>query len=381
MFFSADFLRKRNSATPGPPDKSGPKPGGERMSFNWFHNPPPIGLDIGRASIKLLQFESIASADRVAAAARFDLAPNPSNDPQLLRDSITDAIRHALAASPFNAKQAAVTLSDHYITYTTQPATTKPTHTPNLLQTAIPLDSATQPAQQLIASADASLIQNIIAAIEAAGLTPIIIEPAPTVTARALTHALRRRADLQATRRVIDLAATGTRLLILHGTQIAAYHQLEIGGNAINQAIAAHLGISPQDAADFRRTDLKPTPTNTPTESDPHPTDSVLYAASKPLDQLAESIQQTLATHHELTNEPAPDTLLATGGHAHETWLLEALQRRLNLTISEAAPLANTDISNPAVTIDRRGALAGWTLAAGLALRNPLPKFGYTHAA
>jgi type IV pilus assembly protein PilM len=167
---------------------------------------------------------------------------------------------------------------------------------------------------------------------------------------------------------IVDIGAGGTKILILRGHQICFYRRLELGGAAMNEAVARTLNIAPQEAARLRREVARSA--GTAADDTPERTLAVTDAVRGVLLEIAKEIGLCLRYFSVTFRGSRPEHVLLTGGEANIPLVHETLAAELGGTVQVAQPLHNLDLSSETVRIERRGHLAQWAVATGLALRS-----------
>ena len=234
----------------------------------------PIGIDIGTESIKMLQFQvSPGHAPLVAAAAVWRFPPGASQDPAQRRQQTVEAVTSMLRHGGFRGRDVVSALSCSQVGIKNIRLPRMP---PTELQAAIKWEaterfgfevsddqlnwidagevrSGNDTVQELILLvAKQEAIDNHLAMLSAMKLTPVAIDAEPLAMFRVFGRFLRREEDEQTAKVLLDLGASGTRVLVARGRQIVFIKGLEVGGSALTAAVSGQFNLSEEDAAQFR---------------------------------------------------------------------------------------------------------------------------------
>ncbi len=357
----------------------------------------PIGLDIGTSSIKMLQLASRGGNLSVVASGRYDLPvdiPIVGADRQAL---LTEGCRKLIESCPFHGHRVISILPVADMQYQ------------NIRMPQMPPDERRQAVQWevsdrlgfgqteaqiehlhagevrqgddvrdeiILMAASADAVRDHVSMLTAAGLQPAAIDAVPVALARCFARSLRRESDHQVVRVFVDVGLTCSKVLIMRGPRVAFFKIIDIGGAKLNAAVAEHLDMSNEDVVEMRRRAMnsngedqtvgEPLFGSTRREN----VERAMFDSVRPiLGDLAKEIGLCLRYFAVTFRGSRPDEIHLTGGEAHEPQLAKVLTERLELDVKPADPLANVDLSDSSIAIERRGTLPEWSTAMGLALR------------
>jgi type IV pilus assembly protein PilM len=350
----------------------------------------PIGLDIGGATLKLIQFRDEAGQPVLQAAANADLPP--AGDPGR-GEAVARAIEQALKTQPFRGRHAVTALGPGEF----QIKSIRLPHMPaDELASAVQFEAQDRfelggrsaqfrhfPAGEvrhgnelkdeiIVFAAPEDTIRERLALLESLKLEPLAIDLAPCAMARSFVRFLRRAEDARAVNVFIDVGWRATSIVITHASDIAFLKLIDVGGQHFTEAIASSLGLGHAQALELRLRIMRQACARR--DEDPAAVSAEIRNATsdavRPLiERLQRDVQLCLRYFAVTFRGRRPDCLTFVGGAAHEP-LLAA-------TIAEAADLP-TAIGHPLRGIGRLDALAAreqrsfqpaWAVACGLALR------------
>ncbi len=343
----------------------------------------PIGLDFGSAGVKMLQLTPTDSGFRVQAGGQYELpAELPLEGPER-QAALIEAVRQIRESSPFAGRDVVVGLPETAMQFK---SVRMPKMPPDELARAVAWEAADrfessqgltvrhicagevhqgdETRQEVILMAAAeSAINGCMDVLAACGMRPAACEPSPIALARSFARHYRREADQQVARVVIDLGASSTKVMIMRGHHVCFYRRLELGGAAMNRAVAAKLNITPTEAAALRR--------QLGAEADPARATAVSDALRAVLADIAREIGLCLRYYSVTFRGNRPEHIHVCGGEAHLPLVAGVFEKELGSGVEIAEPLDGLDLADPSVRIERRGKLSEWAVAAGLALRAP----------
>jgi type IV pilus assembly protein PilM len=357
----------------------------------------PIAVDFGASSIKMLQLAGGPDQCRVAAAGRYDLAPDlPAEGPER-QAVLVEGCRELLSTFPFRGRDVVVGLPDSIVQYK---SVRMPMMPESELAQAVAWESGDRfqlggvkatlqhlvagevrqgdEARQeviLMAAADEK-IEYHLHVLRESKLSPLALEPTPVAMARCIARLFRRQADQQVVRAVVDIGAAGSKIVILKGHQIAFYRRIEIGGHTLCKTLAERLQIATSDAIEVRRQiacgaveaadDSKPLFGSARRQD----LERAVYDATRTvMSDLAKEIGLCLRYYSVTFRGARPDGLLLCGGESGDPRLCQFLGEQLELKAIQADVLFGVDAGAAHVLMERRGTQSQWAVATGLALR------------
>jgi type IV pilus assembly protein PilM len=197
-----------------------------------------------------------------------------------------------------------------------------------------------------------------------AGLDVVGINIESCAVVQCFARLFRRAGDEARAILFLDLGAQSTQVLLTHGEKLVFARNLDRGDSQFDQALAAGLKISPQQAHSMRR-DLQKSTADNPAQ------DEVYHHLEGPLDSLAAEIMQCIRYHDAVFRNQAVERLVLVGGQACDKRLCQALAERLNLPAQIGDPLLRVrrvDGAGLHIGLDRREPQPQWAVAVGLSL-------------
>ncbi len=335
----------------------------------------PIGVDIGSQSVKLLQFN--ADRRRVIDAARREFsAPMDSKDRV---PGLASAIRAARESRNFRGREAVLALGGRELfVQNIRLPKAAPGETEKLLRQEaagrLPFP-ATEAEIRFVEAADVRhgetvkrevillachrpVLEQLLAAVEESGLTPIAVDVEPLALLRCYSWQFRRDEDRQQRAMFVHIGAESTVVVIAHGPEPLFVKYIELGGRHFDEAVAAQLKMDVKEAANLRRHNGD----RRSDQQDPEIARSVAESIRPIVEKLAGELAMCVR-YHGVTFRGQPLVRVVIGGGEAAQSLTEDLAARLDLKCELGDPLRNFDL---AIQTGRRGQ---WDLAVGMALR------------
>ena len=349
----------------------------------------PIGVDIGAHAVRLLQFAAGASGLTIVAAASHPLPAGLTLRDERYHEAVAEALQSALSRAGFRGRRvvsalpaAAVgvksvrmpAMPDRELEQAVrfEAAERMPSDKPRIVQylKAGEVQQGADTRQEvLLLAADEAFIEAHVLALTTCGLRPLAIDAIPTALARAVTT----RADLNprggepAAKVLLDLGHATTNVLVVRGGRVLFYKAVDIGGEALDKAVARQLRLAPADAKAARRAALDPSPPAAEPGGADRPGAAVWEALSPTLAELGKEVALCLRYYGVTFRGARPARGLAVGGLSGSPRLVAELSAAAGLELRVHDPLAAMDPGSAAETIAGDG--AAWAVAAGLSLR------------
>lgn len=204
-----------------------------------------------------------------------------------------------------------------------------------------------------------------------AGLRPVAVETCFTAVVRSLSRKVRREADRNIIRAIVEIGSSGSVVLITRGDQIAFCKPIGIGGINLNRAVAEHLQMDEAAAAELRGARIAAAATGQTIHD--HATDRAVFEAVRPLmGDLVKEVTLCLRYYGVTFRGSPPEVIILTGGDGLEPRLGEIMNKSCKIAVAYDDATATltglvTDIRNH---LNRAPGQAGcWAVAAGLSLR------------
>ncbi len=357
----------------------------------------PIGLDIGRDSIKMIQLEVIGDALAVRAAARRNLPDEVKADPQLRMPVAAEMVRQMLREGGFSGRRAVLALPREIVHVKNFRLPLMPV---SELEAAVrfeagnlfPFDAEQahvhfQPAGEvrqgnevlqevIVLAARYEDVDRFVELANGCGVEIESLDVEQMALFRSVERFIRRREDEQEVHVLADIGLSGTQVVIGKGREISVLKAIDIGGIHLQQAIATRLGITVGEAQALRRR-LVESP-ESPEEGSGRP-DAVRQAVFDATRSVMESIGQEISLclrYQSVTfRGNRPQRLRLFGGEAADKQLQAVLSSIVTIPVESGRPLSNVDTSRMKA-VERRGLMAEWALAVGLGLRRTEQRFG-----
>lgn len=374
--------------------------------FKLFDSHPfPIGIDVGTHAVRFLQFKR-ATGDAVnAAGAREDsLAlqaacrvelPSLDNNPDP-KNRFAAALTHAFGSATFSGKSVVLSLpvaavqsksvrlpqmpdsdlaqalqweaNDRFGFEVAPPGATGISDGPARGQLvwfrAGEVRRGTEVKDELLLFAvNGDLLNGYLQTLIDAKLRIAAVDIAPC----ALYRALRRGTQGLGvgTTAFLDLGYAGAQFFVVRDDELVFYKHIDIGGKSINEAVAAKLGISPEEASQMRTRLIA----DAAALSDAVPLNQALRDAMRgPLEELARELDMCMRYYVVTFRGARPETVWITGRQASCPDVRDTLTAALGLQVEQAQPLRGVQNLADAARPDRSGE---WAVAAGLSLYTP----------
>jgi type IV pilus assembly protein PilM len=363
----------------------------------------PIGVDIGRHSVKMLQLERLGNSLRLRSYARQAIPPEERDgeDASPLLASL-QIVRRLLRSGGFLGRSVVVALPRQFIQVKN---IRMPFFPPEDFDSALAKEAATafvdeteemqfehlacgevrqgtEVAQELVVmAARRADVGEFLGWMDRAGGLVVSLDAEPCALYRSVERFLGPTDDEQEVHVLVDLGWDRTQVVIGRGGELNFSKSIDIGALHLNQAVAEKLGITVEEAAALRRRVAETTSDAQVAAVVPVPTtdvgnernreavrQAVFNAARPPLEQLGSEVSMCMRYYSVTFRGRKPLRLRLAGGQSTDPQIRNALNAALTVSIQPAQPLTGVDCSamKPA---DRRGPLSEWSIALGLALK------------
>ena len=376
----------------------------------------PIGLDIGRNSIKMIQLAMNGGQMSILAADKVRVDPGINDDAEARRRFVISAIKQMLSEGNFCGRNVVSCLPNDQLKITSlRLAETETGEIEQILRKEVAQRFGLDPdkdainylvagnVQQgdevkneliLFAAADET-IKSHIGMLEEAQLRPVAIDTVPCALFRSFERSLRRQEDKEFTVVFVDIGSQFTTVVFGRGGEIGFTKQIPIGGEKFNHEIASKLGVSLEETEILRErlwmeSALKsergleiPQSSSTGQGSearvlqerqngvglDASTRQVMVDVIGAVAEELAREISLCFRYYTVTFRGKRVERAVFSGGEAYEKILLNALRRQLTVEIEVAQPLRGVDMTNVNFDSDRRGLLCEWAVAVGLSLK------------
>lgn len=345
-----------------------------------------IGFDYGATGLKILQVREQKGNLEAAAAAR--VGTSLAELEQLDSGELSRRIQKALAGGSFVGKRCAVSLPRSAVHLQSLRLPIMPddelrqavvweagqrfgievsTALVDFIRTGATVQSSEGREEVVLIAAERPVIDRWLEPLMNAGLRPEAVETSFTSSARFYCRRCRRDADQNIVRVIADVGASGSTVMIVRGDQIAFAKQLNVRGDALNQAVAERLNFGAEDVIAVRAA------RSLDTESGDPAVERAVYEAVRPiLCDLVKEIVLCLRYYGVTFRGHPPNRLILSGGDGPQATLEVLLGESSKIEVAtddDASTLGNLAGQIERSLGDAAGAPAAWASVAGLSLR------------
>jgi type IV pilus assembly protein PilM len=370
------------------------------MKLPFLNNTMPIGLDIGEASLKMLQLAPVENGFSVVASGEYELPHGLPADGPEYRTAVIDGIAKLRESYPFRGRDVVSCLPVGLVQFKN---VRMPKMPPEELRSAIAFEAAErfelegQSArvehlfagevrhgddvrdEVILMAAPDSVLRRHIELLSASGLRIEAIDATPSALARCFGRFVRRESDANIVKVFVDIGRSCSKIMIMRGQRVVFFKLIDIGGSSFDRAVSEHLKLSLSDAVELRRR-LMGKPMTDEDADQPlfgsnrrQNTERAVYEATRSLiGDLAREIGLCLRYYSVTFRGARPDHLCLIGGEAREAQLTKGIAEGLGMEVSVAEPMSGIDLHGTQIHAERRGNMPEWAVATGLALRSNL---------
>ncbi len=363
-----------------------------RVSRGQLH---PIGIDIGRDSVKALQIEVAGRALRVRAADRASLPQDCRGSAEHRIGVAIDIIQRMLREAPFSGRKVVMALPRESVQIKSVRLPMMPAAE---LEQAVRFEASqlfafdveagsvqfipagevrqgTDVLQEVIILAAAPEdVGRFVEQVHAGGLVIDSLDVESCALFRSAERFVRRREDEQEVHVLVDIGLGGTQVVVGKGREISFLKMIDIGGSRFQEAISRKLGIPLEEAQSLRRR-LAETPEASAGPEKKDPVRQAVFDATRSLmEQLGRELMLCLRYYSVTFRGHRPHRVRLYGGEATDRDLRHVLSTMLSLPVEAGRPLQNLDCQRVSAE-DRPGPTSEWAVALGLALRHTDGRF------
>lgn len=349
----------------------------------------PIGIDLGDDAARIMQLSTDAGAIRMIGSARVDLASlGIEHTPEApAPDDLVRAIARLVDTGGFRSNRCIISLPD--AAFNTRSARL-PTMPEQELASAVSLDapghlgyaeSRTDAQIGWLKTGDVyqgndhklellyfgmptQRLEQIAFAFSGAGLEPIAIEPRFVGVLRAMTRTLRRTADTEIVRLVLDVCTNHTSLLITRGNALVFHKIVPVGGAAMDQAAVQKLGLDPETVREIRRQRIAGS-----ADSDERISRAMFDAVRPVMARISHEASLCLRHYSVTFRGTRPEQCTLVGTEAGEPGFDSAVHEAIGIDTVVGAPLQGIKTDH-IVGANQYG--PSWAAVAGIAMRDVL---------
>jgi type IV pilus assembly protein PilM len=355
----------------------------------------PIGVDVGHDSVKMIQLERRGDSLTVLAAARAPLPPEARTDAKARLPAAVEIIRQMLRRHSFRGRRIVTALPREFLHVRHLRIAPLPPAQLNAAVRAeaaklLPFDAAGQlqflPAgevrqggelrhEMIVLAARPGDVESYLRSLARAGIEPAALDVEPCAAFRTIERFVRRRDDELDVHVMVDVGHQGSQVVIGRGHDLSFIKLIDVGGRHFQEAVSRKLGITQDEAQALRRRLTDPVESVLPSSARDPVRNAANDAARGTMEQLAREIALCLRYHAVTFRGQRPARVKIIGGEAADSQLQAILNRVLMIQVDVARPLHSVDTSRMS-PINRRGSLAEWGMAFGLALKCIQGPFG-----
>lgn len=336
----------------------------------------PIGVEVGRAAVRLIQVEWNGDAGRVLAAAEVKRRPPMGDDRGLGEDCIAE-LRRTLKELPFKGNQAVVGLpsQDTILRHVKVDAREgKALHDALLfeLEDAFPGDAPVvqhlevgevmergEKRQELILlAAGLTRVEEFVGGLEESGLDPVALDAETCALIRCFMRRRRRQEDSETHTAIIHLGEDAT-LMVITGSEHALFmKQLPLGAGQMIEVLEQRLDLTSDDIRYAGQSE----------EAAEELAPRVVNALRLQLDSLTLELSACLRYHAASRRSPGGLELVLSGRGSMIPGLADALSDALAMPVQRPDPftLAFSGVESTDRLVRD---YAAWSVPLGLSLR------------
>ena len=363
-----------------------------------YRDHTPIGVDIGRESIKMLQLCRRGGQWHVAAGGTHVFGEEVRQGPGLRWRPAAEAIRSLLVSRSFRGQRVVLSL-DH------EQVLVKNARLPRMPQADLTEAVRWEAADRFPFDPNAGILRHVLAGdvrqgdeqrqelllfaasdqtlreqltmLDQAGCTPVGLDAKPLALARAMNHFWPLEATEEEPVRVLaDLGAASCQMLIARADRIVFVKTIEIGSADLTRAVAEKVGTSFEDTLALRMRLGGSSEATRPADDDVLGDGSKIHramtAAMRPvIDRLAREITLCLRYYAVTFRGHRPTRLTLVGGASKDRLLVDLLSEALGLTVEVGRPLRFCRASSASQPWDVDLSTGGpeWAVALGCCLK------------
>jgi type IV pilus assembly protein PilM len=223
--------------------------------------PPLIGLDISSTSVKLMELSKTGASYRIEGIGVEPLPANAVVEKNVAEvESVGESVKRALAKSKIKSRNCAIALSedemegqiqleaDQYIPY--------PLEEVNLdFHVMGVTESNPETVDVLLAACRSENVDDRVAAVELAGLTPRIVDIEAYTVETVFSAMASQMPDegMDKTVAIVDIGATMTSLSVIHNHHLIYTREQNFGGKQLTEEIMRRYGLSYEEAGLAKR--------------------------------------------------------------------------------------------------------------------------------
>lgn len=347
-----------------------------------------IGLDVGTFAVRAAELTLGSGPPTLTRFGQVTLPVGAMRDGEVVEiDVVASAIRRLWAEAGFRSRDVVVGVSNLRVVVRqaempalsdAEMASALQFEAPELIP--IPVDDAiidfqvidefVSPAGEprahiVLAAAQRDMVRNLVAAVQAAGLTPTLIDVLPFALIRAA-----RLGDggAEVGAEALISVGAGVTNVVVHESGIPRFGRvLPVGGEDLTEAVATQLDLDLDTAEDLKRRGLVP---------GDEASERAATVITDRLGPLVDEIRGSLDFYLAQPDAVPIQRIVLTGGTSRLPGIRERLSQQLNVPVDAAHPLGGLRLGRLGLTPEQLAdAEPLLTVAVGVALAGtPLPK-------
>ena len=227
------------------------------------------------------------------------------------------------------------------------------------------LEESNDQQDALIVAIKEDLISGITDDVDAAGLSPALVDTAPMAIYNAVLHNYGKSDDC---RLVMDMGARSTDLIFIEGNRLFT-RSVPVGGNDITKAIAKELDLDFLAAEDLKLSNAFVSFGGVYEEPEDETTRVISKCVRNVMTRLHSEVMRSVNLYRGQQSGSAPSEILLTGNTSVIPYTDTFLQEKMNLEVSYVDPLAEINVSGKLDAEDLKRDSSKLTELVGLALR------------
>lgn len=315
---------------------------------------PVIGLDIGNGSVRAAEVDVSRGAPTIRRFGMVQLAPGAVRGGEVMdAGAVTAALRHLWKSAGFKSRSVAIGLANQRVlvrqvdvpwmeagevkqALTFQVQDSIPIPVEEALLDYYPIseftnESGARMRRIMLVAVTRDMVSNEIAAVRAAGLTPVLVDLDSFALLRACAQVDHLGVETPRVEAIVDVGADLTNIVV-HTNGVPAFVRLlPAGGNDLTEAVADRLGVPLAEAEEQKRTMALGTGQSA---GNGYPAAAALTAAAE---TLVDGIRGSLDYYQSQPQSAIVSRVVLTGGGGRLAGLDAMLAESVNVPV-EAAP-------------------------------------------
>ena len=342
---------------------------------------PLIGLDISSTSVKLMELSKAGRKYRIEGIGVEPLPANAVVEKNIAEvEAVAESVKRGLAKSKVKSKNCAIAVSGSSVITKkiTMPATLSeedmegqiqleadqyipyPLEEVNLdFQVLGETENNPETVDVLLAACRSENVDDRVAAIELAGLTPKIVDVEAYTVETVFSAMTSQMPDegVDRTIAIIDIGATMTSLSVIHNHRLVYTREQSFGGKQLTEEIMRRYGLSYEEAGLAKRQG------GLPDNYEPE-----VLAPFK--ETVAQQVSRFLQFFYSAGGPVSDiDHLVLAGGTASLAGIAELTESHIGVSTSIANPFADMSASSRVNKANLMADAPSFLIAAGLAIR------------